>query len=464
MEKKTPPKEEMYQGVLIGIPTFGMISKDFFVSQSTMAQHIFTNFTLMTVQGKPVDIARNEIAKVSLDNNFGYVLFRDDDTIAPRDALLKLLKRLPVDQRTNPGTLGNTVIGGVVYSKTEPPAPMIFKEGTTAGFEDWTPGDLVKCDVIGMGCTLIPTAVFRKTLPYVEHYRCANDLCSLRYDDEYKEAGPCPACGQELLPDWFKTIRDKDDNGNPSLQTEDTYFLVKCKKAGVEIYCDTGVLCEHEVFNANPRLTTHYGYSAGIGPRWMRDGMVYYIPSTDNIHNSNGNGKAAKKNGRVLFNLGSGLGEEKRRGWINVDLVEGADEVCDIRNLAPLVAKYGQADRIRASHVWEHFGVHETTGVLREWLKALKPNGTLEIEVPDGMWAVENFLKKAKGENHDDLSEMIIMGRQMRPYDEHKTIMHEKKIKRIMSACKNQIKSYKMKTVFPKGYNQQVIKVKVVKK
>lgn len=467
------PKQSHYQGVLIGVPTFGMISVEWFKAQSTMAMHIFTNWVYMPVQGKPVDIARNEIVQAALDNNFGYVFFRDDDTIAPRDALLKMMKRFPMNERTSPGTEGNMVIGGVVYSKTEPPAPMIFKDGTTGGFEDWQPGDLVKCDVIGMGCTMIPTAVFRKTLQFVKHYRCVNDLCDDRYEVEREpvEGSKCPTCESRLVPDWFKTVRDVDDDGMPAIQTEDTYFLVKCKKAGIPVYCDTSVLCEHEIFDANPRLTTWFGYSPNIGGRWMRDGLVYFHPDVDKdaeikadeAKRRNGN---LRKNGkRVKFNLGSGLGAEMQKGYINVDLQPGTDFQCDVRNLAPLTKEYGQADEIRAHHVWEHLLANESVGALREWLKALKPGKMLHIEVPDLEWACKNFInvmgngKAAK----DDLHEMIIYGRQLRPGDEHKTGFYEKKVRKIIAACRNQIESYDIQCVKPKNHNQGVIKIKIRK-
>lgn len=476
------PKTVHYESIVLGIPSFGKVSMNFYLSQATMAQHIFTNLIYHPVYAKPVDVARNEIAYTAINNKCGYVFFRDDDTIAPRDALTKMLKRFPINQRTNPGTEGHMVVGGVVYSKTEPPAPMIYKKGSTAGFEDWNPEDLVQCQVIGMGCTLIPTAVFRKTLPFVKHYRCVNDRCPVHWEEEVmldkldkgemiegfeNPVHKCKHCDNHLYPDWFKTVRDVDDKGQLAYQTEDTYFLLKCAEAGIPVYADCGVLCEHEVFDPDPHKTTHYGYTPGVGPRWIRDGLVFFVPSADNEIHEKMELKPRKngsKNGKVKFNLGSGLGPEMKKGYLNIDIVEGADVQCDVRNLASVIRQHGQADEIRAYHVWEHLGQNESIGVLREWLKALKPGKFLNIEVPDLEWACENFTKVMQnGGAKDDLHEMVIFGRQLRPGDQHLCGFYESKVRKIMNACKNQIESYKIHTFIPKGYNQGVIRIKIRK-
>lgn len=42
-------------------------------------------------------------------------------------------------------------------------------------------------------------------------------------------------------------------------------------------------------------------------------------------------------------------------------------------------------DLIYASHVLEHIAWYKTDSVLQEWLRILKPGGTVEIWVPDGL-------------------------------------------------------------------------------
>lgn len=460
------PENYHFQGIVVGIPTFGKVSGMFMLSQLTMSLPIFCNMGYHTVQGKPVDIARNEIAFHAMHNGQAYVLFRDDDTIAPRDTILKLQKRFPMDQRTDPGNKGNMVVGGIVYSKTEPPTPMVFRDKSTAGFEDWEPNDLVQCDVIGMGCTMVPIGVFRKTLQHVKHYRCVNDRCEINWSVEHKEKGNCPSCGNMLFPDWFKTVRDTDDTGKAAHQTEDTYFFNLCKKAGVKIYADAGVLCEHESFHPLASQCKYYYYHLGIGPSWRQGAIVYYYPSSEKpIHEKMALKPRGLKNGPVKFNLGSGPPHIHKKGYVNIDLHTECDFRCDAKNLAPAIREYGQADRIRAYHILEHMGRHEVILTLRNWLKALKPGGVLDIEVPDGEWACENFLDYTRnGGPINDFPEMVIYGRQNGPGDEHRTCFYKKKIESLLHACHNQIAKSTIRTMKPKAYNQKVIRVKVTKK
>lgn len=474
IEKDVDPKLAFFQGVTFGIPTFGKFSASFFVSQATMAMPIFTNVGYHIVQGKPVDVARNEIVINAMRSKQAYVFFRDDDTIAPRDALMKLMKRLPLDQRRDPYNLGNMVIGGIVYTKTEPPVPMIHMEGMTGGFEDWEVGELVECDIIGMGCTLIPMNVFKKTLPLVKWWQCANHQCHTRWDVEYEKEGMCPTCNGELIPVWFKTVRDFDDKGNACVMTEDSYFLLKCKEVGVKVYADCGVQCEHELFNIDPMQSTFYYYDKDVGlPVWRQGPVIYFWPHVDKPKDNvtpltktmelrNGN-KKLKKGDKVRWNLGAG--GVKKKGFISVDLTVESDFQCDVRNLSPLIKEYGKADEIHASHILEHIGRPEVVPTLRGWIKSLKPGGVLNVETPDGAWAAEQFVDYTKnGGDIDDWPQMVIMGAQRWPGDEHRTLIYEKRMKQMIRLCKGLIKSSKVETVFPKTSNQQVVRARIVKK
>jgi hypothetical protein len=446
-------KQKHYQGVVIGIPTFGMMSDTFSASAQTMAMPIFLNCGYHYVRGKPVDVARNEIAFYALSGGAGFVFFRDDDTIVPRDALMKMINRIPPNERKDPKNLASMMISGVVYSKTEPPTPMIFRENHTGGFEDWELGDFFEADATGMGCALIPVGCFEKTMPYVRYWQCINADCPVNWQERYEGRDNCPHCQAALVPMWFRTIRDHDDDGNPCYMTEDAYFQQKLKKAGIKIYVDCAVQCQHEVFNPDPRQNKLYYYHQDVGPCWQIGSYLYYYPSAgDEVHTKMAldTKPAKKRKGKIKYNLGSG--GVNKKGFINVDLHVPSDFPCDIRNLAPLVREHGQADEINASHVLE-------------WLKALKPGGKLTVEVPDFVWTMENCLKdRTNGKALDELSEAFIFGRQANPGDFHKVGFDEKRIKALMAACKNQIGKYTFKRIFPKGYNQQVIRLTVWKK
>jgi predicted SAM-dependent methyltransferase len=466
-------KNKHFQGVSVGVPTFGMISDNMTISLSTMKMPIFTNLFFHYVRGKPVDVARCEIANQAFTMGAGFVWFRDDDTLAPNDALMKLHKRFPAETRIDP-MKGDMVVGGVVYSKTEPPIPMIYKEGATGGCEDWGMNDLYQCDIIGMGCTVIPVGVFQKTLPLLTHYRCVNAPCPDPWG-EYpvpKENEPpvCPKCGGMLVPGWFKTVRDKDDDGKDAFQTEDSYFLLKCKKAGIKVYADCGVQCQHEVFNPDPMKTKLYYYHSSLGACWQEGDKVFIYPTEDQteIHEQMRIEPKPSKNGnKVKFNLGCGEKGIHKKGYVNIDLHTDADFVCDFQEIMPVVKQYGQADEIRASHILEHVDRNKVLPTVRNWLKGLKPGGVMNIEVPDFVWAMEACLEDRKNGNSkkiNDLLEAVIFGMQHQEGHYHKCGIDKKRLENVMRACSNQVASYKITTAHPKDYNQQVVRLKVVKK
>jgi len=82
-------------------------------------------------------------------------------------------------------------------------------------------------------------------------------------------------------------------------------------------------------------------------------------------------------------------GHFRQKGWTSVDLADGyaseyekskhADVVADVRAL-PFPDNY--ADEARAIHIIEHFYAWEALDVVREWVRVLKPGGTLAIECP----------------------------------------------------------------------------------
>lgn len=82
--------------------------------------------------------------------------------------------------------------------------------------------------------------------------------------------------------------------------------------------------------------------------------------------------------GEVALNLGSGA--LRWDGWVNIDgFNDRADLRCDLKKL-PYPDNH--ADRIIAVHVFEHFYLWETDGLLDEWRRVLKPGGKLILELP----------------------------------------------------------------------------------
>ncbi len=79
--------------------------------------------------------------------------------------------------------------------------------------------------------------------------------------------------------------------------------------------------------------------------------------------------------------LNLGAGDERREGWVNVDLrADVADVVADVRHLPFYDCVAGE---IVAQDVLEHFSCDDTLAILKEWRRVLKPEGFLTLRVPN---------------------------------------------------------------------------------
>ncbi len=82
----------------------------------------------------------------------------------------------------------------------------------------------------------------------------------------------------------------------------------------------------------------------------------------------------------VKLNLGAG--DDRRDGYVSVDLrPEVADVVCDVRKLEHWGD--GEVDEILALDILEHFPGDQTNQILGEWVRVLRPGGTLTVRVPN---------------------------------------------------------------------------------
>lgn len=87
--------------------------------------------------------------------------------------------------------------------------------------------------------------------------------------------------------------------------------------------------------------------------------------------------------GSTPVKLHLGCGSKVIDGFVHIDILDlphldYRGRVDDLR-----LIKSGSVDLIYASHLLEHFGKHEVSGVLKEWARVLKPGGVLRIAVPD---------------------------------------------------------------------------------
>ena len=70
-----------------------------------------------------------------------------------------------------------------------------------------------------------------------------------------------------------------------------------------------------------------------------------------------------------------------RRGWVTVDLAEGADLILDLTK--PLPFPDASVDNIYSSHLLEHLYHDEAIALLKECHRTIKTGGILSICVPD---------------------------------------------------------------------------------
>ncbi len=148
--------------------------------------------------------ARNECVRRCRANNFEWLFFIDDDVFIPEHALEELMKT------------GKDVISGIYWTKTETPAPVIFKEFGAGPLYNFEPNQVIPIGGSGAGCLLINMSVF----------------------DKFDEAGI-----PYFVENWVYTAPDGNKMKCPI--GEDHYFFLKAKEFGYQAYAHTGVLCDH---------------------------------------------------------------------------------------------------------------------------------------------------------------------------------------------------------------------------
>ena len=215
----------MRNGILLCVPGFGTLDTEFvnnlFCEQKPIHTSIFRFFPINMEVAK----ARNAAVKLAMSQDCEYIYFRDHDTIVPLDALTILIAR-QLD-----------VVGGLYYSKSKPPWPLMFVDGRPYLHHEH--GALVKVEALGMGCTLIRTDVFRK-----------------------------------LDPPWFKTANEAARvdalSVTNSSHTEDTFFCKRVREElGIYPHVDTGVVCAHKDLTTG----TKYFYDPELAaPAWREPG------------------------------------------------------------------------------------------------------------------------------------------------------------------------------------------------
>lgn len=222
------PKKKMKNGVTESIPNYGTLDTEFVANLLVQETPIHTSVFWFLPMNMTVDDARDATVRQAIERECEYIFFRDHDVICPPNALPILMSR-NVD-----------VVGGLYFSKTKPPWPLLFVDNRPS--LRWSIGDIVKCDAIGMGCTLIRTEVFKR-----------------------------------MDPPWFVTGGESKMEAEKALSsyvyTEDVHFCNRMvKELGIYPYIDTSLSCAHKDLKTGQK----YFFNEKEGaPAWTEtDGSV----------------------------------------------------------------------------------------------------------------------------------------------------------------------------------------------
>lgn len=125
------------------------------------------------------------------------------------------------------------------------------------------------------------------------------------------------------------------------------------------------------------------------------------------------------------INLNLGARETKLPGFIPIDRSNGQEAY-------PLAYPDDSVDRIYASHILEHFSHRDTVKVVQDWVRALKPGGTIKISVPDFDWIIAAY-------NNEVCAtlpiEAYLFGAHSDSNDFHGAMFNRQKLTQIMEMC-----------------------------
>lgn len=136
---------------------------------------------------------------------------------------------------------------------------------------------------------------------------------------------------------------------------------------------------------------------AGFKLHRINNVSVFYLIRTDGMAGKIDANKLTKFKKKHMIEdvkpikLNLGCGDEILEGYINCDMDSaGADMLFDA---AVIPFPDNSVDEIRAYHLIEHFPFQKGLLVLREWFRALKPNGKLVMETPDLLNTCKKFVE-----------------------------------------------------------------------
>ena len=177
--------------VLVGMPTMGSMEIE---AVKSLMQLEFDGSVDIVSESLVYD-ARDKIAMDALASKVDWVMWLDSDIIYPSNVISKLMAH------------NKDMCTGLYFKRTPPYTPCIYKleDGKLKSYTDYPEGKLFNVEAAGFGCMLMKASVIQRV---------------------YDKFGGC----------FFPV------NG---VGGEDLSFIRRAKEVGVEVCCDSSVLCGH---------------------------------------------------------------------------------------------------------------------------------------------------------------------------------------------------------------------------
>lgn len=369
----------------------------------------------VNIGGQAVDVARNYLIEQALESGAKYLFFVGEDTVIPYDGF----RILHETAEKNP----DSMVVGVYYIKLSTPMIHVY-DGNHITPANVDPGKIFEAFGSGLDAALIPISLLQKMK-----------------EDDPELPFTCIGYGLPEIP----------------FIGEDNFFLYRWRKLGYKLLVNTNVQCLHMDL-ATGKYTAHPSVKLGnyftsipiVGELTMEDKK--YID-----HRWASRLPHIKKSTPDIKKVNLGCGRDHLDGYLNIDIIEPADVIMDIRNLD---FEDNSLEEVRSSHVLEHISMHETIKVLKEMYRVLRYEGLVHIEVPDLEYCLTEWLKtKDENPNKWNFYLMRIFGSQLTEFEYHKTGFTESRIIELLESVG--FKNIKIERVF--SHEQDSLVVKAIK-
>jgi len=343
----------------------------------------------VNIGGQAVDVARNYLIEQALESGAKYLFFVGEDTVIPYDGF----RILHETAEKNP----DSMVVGVYYIKLSTPMIHVY-DGNHVTPANVDPGQIFEAFGSGLDAALIPISLLQKMK-----------------DEDPELPFTCIGYGLPDIP----------------FIGEDNFFIHRWRKLGYKLLVNTDVQCLHMdlatgKYTAHPsvKLENYFTNIPIAGELKMEDKKFIDHRWASRLPH-------IKKTVPDLKKVNLGCGKYHLDGYLNVDINEPADIIMDIRNLD---FDDNSLEEIVSSHVLEHISMHETIRVLQEMYRVLKPEGILQLEVPDLEYCLSEWLKTDEESEHKwNFYLMRIFGSQINEYEYHKTGFTEKRITNLLT-------------------------------